>query len=266
MGELQQFFAQLIGSVTDAIPMGYAFGAGALSTVNPCGFAMLPVYLGLYLGARELGAARSASSSSARGATAPVAIAGQVSRAIFVALAVTGGFVLLFGVVGLVIAAGGRFVIGFVPWIALGIGALLVVLGIAMLLGHHLSASFASRIADRFGDASTVSVRGFFVFGVAYATASLSCTLPIFLTVVGGSLAVQGFAAAAAQFVSYALGMGLIILLLTMGIGVFKGAVVGALRQVLSYVERVSALLLIVAGGYIVYYWLVKGALLNKLG
>src|SRR6056297_3335946 len=31
------------------LPLGFAFGAGMVSAVNPCGFAMLPAYLGLYL-------------------------------------------------------------------------------------------------------------------------------------------------------------------------------------------------------------------------
>ncbi|MGA7671260.1 MAG: hypothetical protein WBW04_12620, partial [Nitrolancea sp.] len=32
-----------------ALPLGYAFGAGMVAAVNPCGFALLPAYLGLYL-------------------------------------------------------------------------------------------------------------------------------------------------------------------------------------------------------------------------
>ena len=100
---------------------------------------------------------------------------------------------------------------------------------------------------------------------MAYATASLSCTLPVFLIVVGGSLAANGFSAAVLQFVSYALGMGLVILFLTLSIAVFKGAIVGPLRTVLPYVERGSALLMIGAGVYIVYYWLIKGGLLDTL-
>ena len=108
-------------------------------------------------------------------------------------------------------------------------------------------------------------MRSFFIFGIAYATASLSCTLPVFLTVVGGSLAVSGFAAASMQFVSYALGMGLVILFLTLTIAMFKGAAVGQLRAALPYVERVSALLMIGAGAYIVYYWLIKGGLIDTL-
>ena len=39
--------------LADYLPMGYAFGAGMVSTVNPCGFAMLPAYLSLYMGAED---------------------------------------------------------------------------------------------------------------------------------------------------------------------------------------------------------------------
>ena len=108
-----------------------------------------------------------------------------------------------------------------------------------------------------------MSLKGFFLFGVAFAAASLSCTLPIFLSVVGASLVATGFAAAVVGFVSYALGMGLIILALTVSLAVFKGAVVSKLQQALPYVERISAFLLIVAGMYIVYYWLFKGRLID---
>ena len=31
-------------------PLAYAFTAGAVATVNPCGFAMLPAYLSYFLG------------------------------------------------------------------------------------------------------------------------------------------------------------------------------------------------------------------------
>ena len=141
-----------------------------------------------------------------------------------------------------------------VPWIALGIGVLLALLGLAMLRGYHLSANFADRLAQRMGTSGTANMRGFFVFGVAYATASLSCTLPIFLTVVGGSLTASSFGGSATQFISYALGMGSIILALTISIAVFKGTVVGKIRNVLPYLERVSALLLIIAGTYIIYH------------
>jgi len=259
MSELQQLFAQWISGFANLIPLGYAFGAGMVSAVNPCGFAMLPAYLGLYLGSLEPAPGSSVGALSAARRTT---LAAQVWRAILISLLVTAGFVLFFGGMGLLISAGGRFIVRVVPWVALVIGFILVFLGLAMLAGRHLSANFAARLAARL-DPSTAGIRGFFVFGVAYAAASLSCTLPVFLTVVGGSLVGRGFASGALQFVSYALGMGVIILILSLGIGVFKGAMVGWLRKALPYVERVSALLLILAGSYIVYYWLFKGGLID---
>jgi len=236
------------------IPLGYAFGAGMVSTVNPCGFAMLPAYLGLYLGSRDLTPPSLVAVTSSGTTEMTVSVPAQLVRAITVTAVVTAGFVVLFGVAGLLITAGGRLIITLVPWVALAIGGILALLGIAMLAGRQvIRANFATRLASRLGDPGTVSVRSFFIFGFAYAAAALSCTLPIFLTVVGGSLAVNGFAPAVLQFVSYALGMGVVILVLTSGIGVFKGATVSQFRSLLPYVERISALLMIVAGTYIVY-------------
>ena len=51
--EAQVEISQWLGQVAGVLPFGYAFGAGMVSAVNPCGFAMLPVYLTLYLGAKE---------------------------------------------------------------------------------------------------------------------------------------------------------------------------------------------------------------------
>ncbi len=263
MTELQEFFTQLVYNVSIAIPLGYAFGAGMVSAVNPCGFAMLPAYLGLYLGTSNLRASADAYSSG--GTAVAIAVPTQLARAVLVTLVITSGFVILFGAAGVVITAGGYLLVTLMPWLALVIGGILVLMGVAMLLGRHFTANFAAQLAGRLGDPGAVSVRGFFIFGVAYATASLSCTLPIFLTVVGGSLAVGGFAAASLQFISYALGMGLVILFLTLSVAMFKGAAVGQLRTALPYIERGSAFLMIVAGSYIVYYWLTKGGLLNTL-
>lgn len=108
-----------------------------------------------------------------------------------------------------------------------------------------------------------MSAFGFFLFGVAFGASSLSCTLPIFLMVVGSSVAAGDFSGGLLQFVSYILGMGSVMLLLTLGIALVKGGVVvGTLRRILPYVQKISAILLLLAGGYIVYYWFSSGLLL----
>ena len=230
------------------LPLGFAFAAGMVAAVNPCGFAMLPAYLGLYLGSNELGVDHAHSIQ-------------RLARALLVGGVVTAGFVLLFGIAGLVIGAGARSVVQIIPWMGLAIGMLLTIAGSWLLGGGKLYFGFAGRAAAHIGNPGQVSVRGYFLFGLSYATASLSCTLPIFLVVVVSALAVSGVMGAIGQFVLYALGMGLVIMVLTVGMTLFHGTMVGALRKTLRYIQPVSAALMILAGSYIVFYWLTIGGL-----
>jgi len=52
---LQELAVQVLTSLGALLPFGFAFGAGIVAAVNPCGFAMLPAYLSLYLGTEEAG-------------------------------------------------------------------------------------------------------------------------------------------------------------------------------------------------------------------
>lgn len=231
------------------LPFGYAFGAGMVSTVNPCGFAMLPAYLSLYLGAGEESFVE----------RSPLL---RAAKAIYIGSVVTLGFVVLFGVIGLAIAAGGQFLMRVMPWAGLVTGAVLAVMGLALLSGRHLYWGLVARLAARVGTSGQTGVRAFFLFGIGYAIASLACTLPVFLVVVGSSIAVRGIVAGFSQFISYAIGMGVVLIVLTLGIALFKSAAVGPFRAAVPYVQRISAVLILLMGSYLVYYWLTKGGLL----
>lgn len=242
MSELQELAVQWLTSLSALLPVGFAFGAGIVAAVNPCGFAMLPAYLSLYLGNQEAGFEKRSS-------------VGRVLRAILIGGVVSLGFVLLFGLAGVVVSAGGSVILGTMPWVGMVIGAALVLMGLWMLAGRTLYTGVFERLAGRIGDPRTMSVRGFFLFGLAYGLASLSCTLPVFLAVMGSSLTAGGFAARAGQFVSYGLGMTSVLLVLTLALALFKGGVLHRLRKVTPYVQPISAALLVLAGGYIIFYW-----------
>ena len=224
---------------------GFTYAAGMVSTVNPCGFAMLPAYLGLYLGAAD--AAGGVASTTSR-----------VRQAIIVGLLVTSGVLLLFGTVGIVLSAGLTTIRSVIPWLGLIIGVVLTFAGAWVLLGGKLNIGAFSRAASHMGDARKTNLRGYFLFGLSYGTASLSCTLPIFIAVVGFGTTTS-FLSALGQFVIYGLGMGTVILVLTLGMAVFKGAMVGGLRKALPYIQPVSAAIMLLAGAYIVFYWLTLG-------
>jgi cytochrome c-type biogenesis protein len=228
-------------------PLGFAFAAGVAAAFNPCGFAMLPAYMGLYLGTAD------------QEGHEPSLLSG-LGKATLIGGAVTAGFVVLFGAGGTVIGLGARSIVAdILPWLGLGIGIVLVIAGAWLVSGGKLYTALAQRAATHMGDPGQTNVKGYFLFGLSYGTASLSCTLPIFLSVVGTSFAVSSIGTSFGQFVLYAVGMGTVMLALTLGMALFRGGMVGGLRKALPYIQPVGTWMMVLAGSYIVFYWLTIG-------
>lgn len=216
-------------------PFALALTAGMVATVNPCGFAMLPAYLSYFLGTDE----------SADGDPSA-----SVLRAMAVGGVVTLGFLVVFGSVGLAVTHLGLSIYQSLPWVTLVIGALLVVLGIAMVRGFVLEVRLPK--LERGG--KTRGLGSMFVFGISYAVASLTCTLPPFLAVMATTFSQLSYTAGVSVFLVFGLGMGLVLMVLTVAIAVARLSIVHHLRRVLPYVNRVSGALLIVAGAYLTWY------------
>lgn len=229
-----------IANLAALLPVGYAFGAGMVASVNPCGFFMLPSYISYHLGTEEPG-------------FYDASMLSRLGKSLLLGGVATLGFVVVFAIAGSLISAGGQWLIRIFPFAGMAIGLAMVVLGIWLLLTRRTLGIMA---ASRVTVSRERNLRNVFLFGIAYATGSLSCTLPIFLVVVGGSLAGQSLASSFGQFISYALGMGLILVAVTVGSALFQGSVARWLRQAIPYVHRASALFLVAAGAYLVYYWL----------
>ncbi len=241
-----------LGSASTLLPLGFAFAAGMVSAVNPCGFSMLAPYLGLYLGTD------SASTDGGKPAA-------NLLQALKVGGTVTLGFILLFGVVGVTIGLGANQLVSAFPWVGLALGIVLIGTGAWMVSGGKLYTARAQDLASRMNAADSGSVKGYFAFGLSYGTASLSCTLPIFLSVIGGSIAVSGLPNALGQFLLYGLGMGSVIMALTLTLAILKTGLTIRLRQMLPYIEPLGAVLMLVAGAYVMYYWLTIGGLGDRL-
>ncbi|MBA3424772.1 MAG: cytochrome c biogenesis protein CcdA [Rubrobacter sp.] len=242
MSEVQAFLSELLSGLAAALPFGLAFGAGMVAAVNPCGFAMLPAYLSLYLGTEESGFAERSASRRAL-------------RALLVGFVVSSGFVLLFLLTGVVISAGGDALVGAMPVLGVLVGEALILLGAWMLLGRSLHVGIFGRLAAKLGDPRKVGIRGFFLFGIAYGAASLGCTLPAFLAVVGSGIAAERMASGATRFLGYGLGMASVLVALTLALAFFRAGLVRWLQGTQPYVQRASAILLVLAGAYVIFYW-----------
>ena len=181
-----------------------------------------------------------------------------------ISLTVTSGFVVLFGIAGLSIGLGIRSIVsGLMPWLGLFVGIILVISGAWLLVGGKIYSRLGVYIASGIGNVTQNNVKGYFLFGLSYGAASLSCTLPIFLSVVGSTFSTDTIASMIKQFFTYSLGMGLVITSLTVGMVLFKETAAGSIKKAVPYIQTIGSWLIIGAGSYIIFYWLTIGGLLT---
>ena len=222
-------------------PLGYAFVAGVVASVNPCGFVLLPAYLGFYLGDDQ----------GARGGRV------RMGRALAVSATVTASFALLFGLAGILAALAASAVTSSLPWVGTAVGVGLILLAGVLASGRELTVSLAPRTAGHLKAATRArGLGGYAAYGTAYGLASLGCTLPVFLGVVGTSLQLHGLADAIGQFVLFGIGMGAVLTVLTIATAWFGDGLIRRAQALRGQIGWASAVLLWLAGAYVVYYWL----------
>src|SRR6266542_2663935 len=211
------------------------------------GYAFLPAYLGLYLNDEKTG----------------VSLAARARRSLAVSLVVAAAFTALFGAVGAVFSLGSWFIVRSLPWVGLGVGVLLIVVGGVFLAGGAIRSSAPERMASKLGPtARRARIRGYAAFGLAYGLASLGCALPLFLALLGIAVAAGGPWNALVAFALYGVGMAAVLGSLSLAAGLVSFRVLAGARGVGRFVSGPAAVLLLVSGAYVVYYWLTTGRLL----
>lgn len=209
--------------------LAFALGAGMLATVNPCGFAMLPGYLSLVIAHQN---------------TTRIA---RVGRALAASALMTAGFVAVFGVFGLLSLPLRGALQQYLPIVTVVIGVGMVVVGVLLLTGREV-AMLLPKPARGAPSTRIMSMAG---YGVAFAVASLSCTIGPFLAATG--VALRG-GSGLVTFLAYALGMGLVVAVLAVAAALASTAVATGIRRLLPQVPRIGGALLLATGAYVGYY------------
>lgn len=218
--------------------LALALGAGMLAAVNPCGFAMLPAYLGLLIGADQTTGRRA------------------VLRALTSSGAMTAGFVVVFAVFGLVIAPLAAGVQQHLPWATTVVGVGLVLAGGWLLAGRSLPVLGVTlgRRRNRAPMTRTTGLLPMAGFGVVYALASLTCTIGPFLAIVVSSVRAGSLLTGFSLFVLYAVGMGLVVALAAVAVALGRSSVIRLLRGTDRWVGRVAGAIMVLVGAYVAYY------------
>ena len=220
--------------------MGLSFLRGLIASINPCAFVMLPTYLMYFLGmeGRQPGDQRA-----------------TVRRALWVAGAVSAGFMAVFVAVGVVSEYATRWIESNAKYATLVIGVGFVVLGVAMLAGYRVAVLVA---ASRHGYARSHGAGDGVVrrwrMRSHRSAARCRCSRPCC------SARSTATAGAPAWRTSWrmAVGMALVVTALTIALAVANTSLLRVLRGGSRYVDRIAAVLVLLSGLYLVYYfWVV---------
>jgi cytochrome c-type biogenesis protein len=265
--------------MTDYAFGGLAFSAGLITFLNPCGIAMLPAYISYYIEKKEDAKERAKKSGTGKKENGKekngknegqkASMAGRIVRGLVLGVIVSLGFLAVFGLAGIVVSYFGSGIMAVAPWLTVLIGLILIVLGAMWLFNRDVNILVGLGAAG--GRLQSVKYRGgymgeyisYFLYGIGYAIASLSCTLPVFLFIVTGALSVQGFWQGIGIFLVYGAGMSLFMIVVSVLTAVSKELIMKYISKSLPYVKRAGAVVIIAAGGYIVYYQLFVAQILK---
>jgi len=215
-----------------------SFLRGMVATVNPCGFILLPTYLMYFLGMQGV---------------VPGSERASIRRALLVATSLSAGFMAVFIGVGLVSYNFTNWLVQNAKYATAVIGIGLVVLGIAMLAGYKLPV--ATPRLDAGG--RTTGIGSMFVFGIAYAVASLGCTIGLFLPTLF-AVRSEGVVSSVARVAAYGLGMALVVTALTVALAAANTGLLRILRGSMRHVQTIAAVFVLLSGIYLIYYfWVV---------
>jgi len=133
------------------------------------------------------------------------------------------------------------------------IGVALLVLGVAMVFGYKLP--FMTPRLDTGGEGPKQTVGAMFVYGIAYAIASIGCTIGLFMATVFSTTRREGLVAGVGNMLAYGAGMALLVSALTIALASANTGLLKLLRGSLQYVDRIAAFFVVLSGVYLLWYF-----------
>ena len=203
------------------VTAAFAFAAGLATFFSPCVFALLPGYVGYYVGTVERESA-------------------PLSGAFVRGLAASGGALGTFAALSVAAVGATAAVERALPVVEPLVGVLLVGLGVALLWKGTLAPTVA--LPER-----RAGVLGFVAFGALYALAATACVLPLFLSVAVTSVGLST-TGTALVLASYAAAFALLMLAATVTVAVGQAAVLGRFAGHATTLTRGAAVVLVLAG------------------
>jgi cytochrome c-type biogenesis protein len=198
-----------------------AFSAAIATFFSPCAYALLPGYVGYYVGANE---------------TDQTPLAGALVRGLAAAVGVLAVFLGL----GVLAALVGDRLRPVFPALELAVGLTLVALGAVIVSGHSFEVSV--QLPER-----RTGVAGFVGFGALYALAAAGCVAPLFLSVLFQSFALSP-TGTVAVFLTYAGVFAALLVSVTVATAVGDDLAASTVAPYAAAATRLAGVLVALAG------------------
>ena len=98
-------------------------------------------------------------------------------------------------------------------------------------------------------------MRSMFVYGIAYAVASIGCTIGLFIATVFSTTSREGSCSGVGNVMAYGAGMALLVSALTVALAFANTGLLKFLRNGLQYVDRIAAAFVVLSGVYLLWYF-----------
>jgi cytochrome c-type biogenesis protein len=253
--------AQAISLVTVSV---FALGAvaGISTFFSPCAFPMFPGYMSLFLGLNATQNTQSpATSGTYQGAARRAAVAGSVTAL---------GMILVFLVIGIALIYAAHLVSGYIPYLLVVVGSILIVLGALLLTnlqywrivtpiqslwrrirGQNPAGAEAAPVVGSSAEKLNLKL---FSYGMGYAAAAAGCVAPVIFSAIIAGLAL-GLIGGIVNVLIFTLTAAGLMIGVTVLLAVAGKRFVNQLKAYTPLIKKVSAVVLVIVGVYLVYFY-----------
>ena len=243
--------------------VGFAFIAGLASFFSPCSFPLLPGYITFYFKSRAdtraSGTEGTANKGAGRSVLTGLRLGSFAGAGIMLVFFVIG--VIVLGLVAIGVSVSGDAIAYMKP----AVGTILLVMGLLTVLDVPINTGYITapfhRLKERIRPSKGVaeisfSPSGLFLYGVAYGSASASCSVPVFLAIVITSVLTGSPADAVLTFVVFLFSLWLLMAVMTAVLSVSEEKVRRGLMRHYAAIKKVTGAVFLVAGGYLLWLFL----------
>lgn len=213
----------------DLVLLSLAFSAGLFTFFSPCTIAVFPMYLAYLLRLKGNN---------------------TLILSVIASLLVSMGASLVFLVLGFSSSIVVMMLLSNYGFIKIALGLILITLGLTTLSSREFVFSVPIPSMGFAGGFYLTSL----LYGVVYAFASLSCSLPVFLMIVFASASSGGLFGLFLSFLAFSFGLIIPMCVLSFLTVYSRSLVEKAYRSTIPYIKRLSGFLLIVAGFYLMFF------------